>query len=108
MSKITYATILDYLSPKNKEKNSNFISFNKRNVLTKYDDFTEDVKIYFSKSFYKLGVIQYDGNKNNVSYLSAFLSLIDNKFISYSEEEQGILISQFNDYLKTSSKKFLM
>jgi hypothetical protein len=86
---INYEMIIKYLSPKK--------TFSTQKSIYNYaSNFPEKFKQLLNDTFYRYGVTIYDSsNKNNISFWTSLLSLIDKNFItSYSNDE----LSCINDF----------
>lgn len=106
---INYDIIIKYLA-KNENENENIEGIVKKNLIKKYNDFSEDIQSILKNNFYIYGIKVYNDNNENISHWSSLLFLIIKDFILLTDNEQLIYIkkikSQMVEYIKTNYKKF--
>ena len=101
---ITYETIIKYLVKKDKHVNKpevlsvkNFVT--QKNIFNYATTFPNKFKDLFTDKFYRLGITVYDKDKNNISFWSSLLSLIDKDFIIPFSSDEHSMISLFKNEL---------
>lgn len=106
---INYDIIIKYLA-KSENENENIEGIVKKNLIKKYNDFSEDIQSILKNNFYIYGIKVYNDNNENISHWSSLLFLIIKDFILLTDNEQLIYIkkikSQMVEYIKTNYKKF--
>jgi len=96
MEEITYELILKYLT---KEKNI-FITEKHNNNY----DFFNKFKSILTNEFYRYGVLTFDKNKNNISFWTSLLTLLNDDYLTNSDDLS--LITEYkNNLLDNHSKK---
>ena len=96
MEEITYELILKYLS---KEKNI-FITEKHNNNYNFFNKF----KSILTNEFYRYGVLTFDKNKNNISFWTSILTLLNDDYLTNSDDLS--LITEYkNNLLDNHSKK---
>lgn len=98
---ITYETIIKYLGNKTPKKEvpekQSFIT--QKNIFTYANVFPEKFAMLLTDKFYRLGITVYDDKKNNISFWSSLLTLIDKEFIMQPDKDMLTTINQFKDQL---------
>ena len=110
---ITYETIIKYLVKKDKHVNKpevlsvkNFVT--QKNIFNYATTFPNKFKDLFTDKFYRLGITVLDKDKNNISFWSSLLSLIDKDFIIPFSSDEHSMISLFkNELLEQYNKNKL-
>ena len=102
---ITYELILKHLVFKNNMgitgEINNFIT--QKNIYNYSKNFPEKIKNLFTDKFYRYGITTYDEDKNNISFWTGLLTLLNKDFIiSYDEVSH---INKFKIELIESYKK---
>jgi predicted acetyltransferase len=96
MEEITYELILKYLS---KEKNI-FITEKHNNNYNFFNKF----KSILTNEFYRYGVLTFDKNKNNISFWTSILTLLNDDYLTNSDDLS--LITEYkNNLLDNHNKK---
>lgn len=96
MEEITYELILKYLT---KEKNI-FITEKHNNNYNFFNKF----KSILTNEFYRYGVLTFDKNKNNISFWTSLLTLLNDDYLTNSDDLS--LITEYkNNLLDNHSKK---
>ena len=95
---ITYETIIKYLGNKTPKKEvsekQSFIT--QKNIFTYANTFPEKFATLLTDKFYRLGTTVYDDKKNNISFWSSLLTLIDKEFILQPDKDMITSINIFN------------
>jgi len=96
---ISYDIIIKYLSKNNK------INFsNKKHILLYSDKFPEIFSNLLQDKFYKYGITIFDKNNINISFFTSLLTLLHNKFLTFTEEEEfnciGVFKKNINTYIQ--------
>jgi hypothetical protein len=103
---ITYDTIINFLSD-NDKSNCNFPT--KKNILKYAKEFNIFSDILPNK-YFRYGVQQYDNDKNNISFYSSILHLLNKKFVLKDQYDQityvNTIKNDINQFLKKNYKKF--
>ena len=100
---INYELIIKYLVKKDIKKDNTFIT--QKNIHTYVNTFPDVFKNLLTDKFYRYGITVYDKNKNNISFWSSLLTLIDNNFIMPYENEEITMINSFKNQLVEKHKK---
>jgi hypothetical protein len=90
---ISYEIIIKYLSKTNNE-NINFID--KKHILTYSDTFSKKFSNLLQNKFYKYGITTHI-NKINVSFYTSLLTIINDDFITLTDDEEIIVINKFKN-----------
>lgn len=101
---INYETIIKYLSNcKSKEQKLT----SQKNIYTYATNFPNKFQELFCDKTYKYGITLYDNDNNNISFWSALLTLIDNKFmIPYNNDELSIIYNFKKELIKNYPNKY--
>jgi len=100
---LNYDTIIKYLV---KNNNSGKNDYNKKFILTYSDKFPQSFSDIFQNKFYKYGVTVHNSKKNNISFYTSLITLLNDKFSSYSEEEDIDYVTIFNKSITEELKTF--
>ena len=98
---ITYETIIQHLCRKKEEVIINQW-FCQKNIHKYVKDWDIKFKNSFSEKFYRYGVTIYDKDRNNISFWTSLLTLLDKKFITCSDELEVVnnfknnILDQYN------------
>jgi hypothetical protein len=95
---ITYETIVKYLGKKvPKVETNTFLT--QKNIFNYATNFPPKFSELLSDKFYRMGVTQQDDKKNNISFWSSLVSLIDKDFIIPILTDEVTTINQFKEQL---------
>lgn len=101
---INYDLIIKYLVKKDhgekiikSQPKNNFVT--QKNIFNYSDNFPDKFKELLTEKFYKYGVLVYDNEKNNISFWSSILTLIDKNFIIPYNNDELELITTFKNQL---------
>jgi len=94
---ISYDIIIKYLSKNNNEK----INFsNKKHILTYCDKFPDKFSNLLQSKFYKYGVTIFNKNNVNISFYTSLLTLLNNKFLTFTLDEEIEYLKNFKIKIK--------
>ena len=94
---ISYDIIIKYLSKNNNEK----INFsNKKHIITYCDKFPDKFSNLLQNKFYKYGVTIYNKNNVNISFYTSLLTLLNNKFLTFTLDEEIEYLKNFKINIK--------
>jgi hypothetical protein len=98
---ITYETIIKYLGNKTpkKEPDAKASFITQKNIFTYANAFPEKFASLLTEKFYRLGITVYDDKKNNISFWSSLLTLIDKEFIMQPDKDMLTSINIFKEQL---------
>jgi hypothetical protein len=102
---INYELIIKYLAKKEPNdkikkdhpKTNNFIT--QKNIFNYSSSFPDKFKDNLTDKFYRYGILVYDNEKNNISFWSSLLTLIDKNFIIPYNNDELELIGNFKNQL---------
>lgn len=95
---ITYETILDVLCNK-----MNFPS--PKYIFTYSDTFPVKFNNFLTDKFYRYGITVYNKNKNNISFWSSILTLLNGDFVTTFNNDEESCINDFKNQLLEKYKK---
>lgn len=98
---ISYDIIIKYLS-----KNDKKIFSNKKHILCYSEKFPELFSNLLQTNFYKYGITTLDQHNTNISFFMSLLTLINNKFLTFTNEEELVYMNKFKVSLKENSTKY--
>lgn len=94
---ISYDIIIKYLSKNNNEK----INFsNKKHIITYCDKFPDKFHNLLQNKFYKYGVTIFNKNNVNISFYTSLLTLLNNKFLTFTLDEELEYLKNFKIHIK--------
>jgi hypothetical protein len=94
---ISYDIIIKYLSKNNNEK----INFsNKKHIITYCDKFPDKFSNLLQSKFYKYGVTILNKNNVNISFYTSLLTLLNNKFLTFTFDEELEYLKKFKNNIK--------
>ena len=94
---ISYDIIIKYLSKNNNEK----INFsNKKHILSYSDKFPDKFCNLLPNKFYKYGITTLNKNNVNISFYISLLTLLNNKFLTFTLDEELEYLSNFQKDIK--------
>ena len=96
---ITYNLIIEYLV-----NNNNSFSTKKGNIIYS-NKFPDNFKDLLSDNFYRMGITILDNHKNNISFWSSFLTLLNSNFSNNIDKDELTIINEFKNELLSSKKK---
>jgi hypothetical protein len=84
------------------------LDYNQKHIFQYSKNFPEVFKKYLGDNFYKYGMTVYDSNKNNISFWSSLITLLDKQFMkSIDNEEINIINNIKNQFINCYSKASL-
>ena len=95
---ITYETIVKYLGKK-VPKVETYTFVTQKNIFNYATNFPPKFSELLSDKFYRMGVTQQDDKKNNISFWSSIVSLIDKEFMIPVSTDEITTINQFKEQL---------
>lgn len=101
---INYDIIIKYLSNDTTKTN---IFTNKKHILTYSDKFPNKFIEILQNKFYKYGITIVDNNNINISFYSSLLTLLNKKFISFTQDEEINYINNFKNFINEKIKTFI-
>lgn len=100
---ITYDTIINYLVKNNTATENTFS--NKKYIFIYSDKFPVEFSNILQTKFYKYGITQYN-KKENISFYTSLLTLLNKHFISFTDTEELEYITTFKNSILESLKNF--
>lgn len=98
---INYDLIIKYLAKKDSQNPKNKVNsfITQKNIYNYSTNFPDKFKSIFTDKFYRYGITVYDNNKNNISFWSSLLTIIDKNFIMPYDTDELNMINQFKNQL---------
>jgi hypothetical protein len=101
---ISYDIIIKYLSKNNNEK----INFsNKKHIISYIDKFPEKFSNLLQNKFYKYGITILNKNNVNISFYTSLLTLLNNKFLTFTFDEELEYLKRFKLDIKDNIDSYI-
>jgi hypothetical protein len=101
---INYDLIIKYLATKDPKLTSKTFA-SQKSILNYSVNFPNKFKELFTDKFYRFGITNYDTNKNNISFWTSLLTLLDKNFLIPYNNDEVSLINQFKEQILDMYKK---
>jgi len=101
---INYELIIKYLRQKDSKLTAKTFA-SQKSILNYSVNFPNKFKELFTDKFYRFGITNYDTNKNNISFWTSLLTLLDKNFLIPYNNDEVSLINQFKEQILDMYKK---
>lgn len=101
---INYELIIKYLGQKDSKLTAKTFA-SQKSILNYSVNFPNKFKDLLTDKFYRFGITNYDTNKNNISFWTSLLTLLDKNFLIPYNNDEVSLINQFKEQLLDMYKK---
>ena len=101
---INYELIIKYLGQKDSKLTAKTFA-SQKSILNYSVNFPNKFKDLLTDKFYRFGITNYDTNKNNISFWTSLLTLLDKNFLIPYNNDEVSLINQFKEQILDMYKK---